>query len=153
MVLIKPDGMQRGLIGEIIQRLERKGLKLAGVKMLKLDDALVQEHYAQYQDQDFFPGLKKFMQSSPVVVMIWEGVEVVKVVRGLVGPTLGREAPAGSIRGDFGMSIQANLVHASDSVETAEVELKRFFKPDEIFDYPKSEYTYLYTVEELENKD
>jgi len=128
LVLIKPDAIQRGLMGEIISRFERKGLKLVGCKMMELEEALLREHYSHIADKPFFGGLAKFMQSTPVVAMCWEGLEVVNAVRLLCGITKAREAEAGSIRGDLAMSVACNVVHASDSIESAEAEVKRFFK-------------------------
>lgn len=148
LVLVKPDGIQRGLVGEVINRFERKGLKLAGIKMMSLDEAILREHYAHIAEKPFFPGVSKFMRSSPVIAMCFEGLEVVSAVRLLCGITKSRAAEAGSIRGDLAMSVACNVVHASDSVETAMKEVPRFFKPDEIFDYAKSEYEHVYTEDE-----
>lgn len=148
LVLIKPDGVQRSIIGEVITRFERKGLKLVGMKMMSLDEAILREHYAHIADKPFFPGVSKFMQSSPVIAMCFEGLEVVQAVRILCGITKARAAEAGSIRGDLAMSVACNVVHASDSVETAQKEVPRFFNPDEIFDYAKSEYEHVYTEDE-----
>jgi nucleoside-diphosphate kinase len=148
LVLVKPDGIQRGLIGEVITRFERKGLKLAGIKMMSLDEALLREHYAHIADKPFFSGVSKFMRSSPVIAMCWEGLEVVQAVRLLCGITKARAAEAGSIRGDFAMSVACNVVHASDSVETAAKEVPRFFKADELYDYTKGEYEHVYAEDE-----
>ncbi len=148
LVLIKPDGVQRGLIGEVMKRFERKGLKLIGLKMMTLDEAVLREHYAHIADKPFFPGVSDFMRSSPVIAMCWEGLEVVQAVRLLCGITKSRSAEAGSIRGDFAMSVACNVIHASDSVETATKEVPRFFKSDEIFEYNKSEYENVYMEDE-----
>ncbi len=148
LVLLKPDGIQRGLVGEVINRFERKGLKLIGVKMMSLDEAILREHYAHIAEKPFFPGVSKFMRSSPVIAMCWEGLEVVSAVRVLCGITKARAAEAGSIRGDLAMSVACNVVHASDSVETAMKEVPRFFKPDELYEYAKSEYEHVYTEDE-----
>src|SRR5690349_10597277 len=110
-VLVKPDGLQRGLIGEIISRFERKGLKLVGLKMVQLTDAQLSDWYVEHKDKSFFKDLKSFMGSMPIVAMVWEGVDAIKTIRKLVGTTSGREAEAGSIRGDFSMSQQLNLIH------------------------------------------
>jgi nucleoside-diphosphate kinase len=134
-VLVKPDGMQRGLIGEIITRFERKGLKLVGLKMVHLTDEMLSDWYAEHKDKSFFGDLKSFMATMPLVAMVWEGIDVVPVVRKLVGTTLGREAEAGSIRGDFGMSQQFNLIHASANNDDAEREIAIVFGKDELFDY------------------
>lgn len=134
-VLVKPDGLQRGLIGEIITRFERKGLKLVGMKMTILNDDMLNRWYAEHREKDFFSDLKDFMGSQPVVAMAWEGIDAVPVVRKLVGTTLGREAEAGSIRGDFGMSKQFNLIHASSEDEAAHNEINIVFSDEELFDY------------------
>jgi len=148
LVLIKPDAIQRGLIGEITKRFEKKGLKLIGMKMMQLKEAVVLEHYAHLKDKPFFAGIKKFMQSTPVIAQCWEGVEAVEAVRLIVGPTKARAADAGSIRGDLAMSFQCNVVHASDSLETAKREVKRFFDDKEIFEYDKTEYMHVYSEDE-----
>jgi nucleoside-diphosphate kinase len=148
LVIIKPDALQRNLLGEIVHRFERKGLKVVGMKMMRIDDAKIVEHYAHHKDKPFFGDLKKFMQSSPVVMMALEGVEAISAVRLLAGQTKGREADAGTIRGDLSMSQQANLVHASDSPENAEAEIKRFFSPDELFDYEKLDLAWVYAEDE-----
>ena len=148
LVLIKPDAIQRGLIGKIIERFETKGLKIVGCKMMSLSDATLREHYAHIADKPFFGGIASFMSSSPVIAMCWEGLDVVETVRRLCGITKAREAEAGSIRGDFAMSIQCNVVHASDSLENAEKEVERFFKPEDIFEYDKGEYTHIYSEDE-----
>lgn len=150
LVLIKPDAIQRGLVGEVISRFERKGIKLVGMKMMSLDEAILRDHYAHIADKPFFPGVSRFMQSSPVIAACFEGLEVVKAVRILCGITKAREAEAGSIRGDLAMSVACNVVHASDSVETAKKEVARFFNPDEIFGYEKDEYLNVYSEDERE---
>lgn len=134
-VLVKPDAMQRGLIGEIITRFERKGLKLVGMKMVAMNDEQLSDWYEEHKDKSFFGDLKNFMGSLPIVAMAWQGIDAVKVVRKLVGATSGREAEAGSIRGDFGMSQQLNLIHASSDPDSGERELKIVFGKDELFDY------------------
>lgn len=148
VILIKPDGIQRGLIGEIIHRFERKGLKLIGIKMMRLDDEVLEKWYEHHKGQPFFKDLKNYMQSSPVIAMLWEGIGAVETVRKLCGITLGRQAEGGSIRGDFAMSQQMNLIHASNTPKTAEREEKLIFSPDEIFPYDKGEYLYVYSNEE-----
>ena len=149
VVLVKPDGVQRAVIGEIIHRFERKGLHLIGLKMISLDDALLDEWYAHHKDKPFFGGLKSYMKSYPVVAMLWEGVEAVSAVRKLVGVTKAREAEGGSIRGDFAMSQQYNLIHASESEEIAKKEERLVFEPSEIFSYEKVDSPHIYTEEEL----
>ena len=148
LVIVKPDAIQRGLFGRIVQRFEEKGLKLVGCKMMALDEAVLREHYSHLADKPFFGSLARFMQSTPVIVMCWEGLEVVNAVRKLCGITKAREAEAGSIRGDFAMSMACNVVHASDSVENGAKEVARFFKEDEIHSYEKSEYMHVYAEDE-----
>lgn len=149
VVLVKPDGVQRGLIGEIIHRFERKGLKLASVKMIAVDDALVDEWYAHHKDKPFFPGLKSYMMSYPIVAMVWEGPGCVGTVRKMIGITKARDAEPGTIRGDFAMSQQYNLVHASEDVEIAKREIKIMFKDEDIYEWNKSEEVHVYLEEEL----
>jgi len=149
-VLVKPDGLQRGLIGEIISRFERKGLKLIGLKMINLNDEQLSEWYAEHKDKSFFGSLKSFMGSMPIVCMVWEGIDAVPVVRKLVGTTLGREAEAGSIRGDFGMSQQFNLIHASANGDDAVREIKIVFNDDELFSYDGVSECFIYADYELE---
>ncbi len=148
VVLIKPDGLQRGLVGQIMHRFERKGLKLVGVKMIQLNDEILDTWYVHHKEKPFFPELKKYMSWTPIVAMVWEGVEAIAAVRKIVGTTKGREAEAGSIRGDFGMSGQQNLIHASDSVESANKEISLMFKPDELFNYISAEDVLIYGEEE-----
>ncbi len=144
LIIAKPDALQRGLIGEIITRLESKGLKLIGIKMTTLDEAMLRDHYAEHIDKSFYAGLEHFMKSSPVVLMAWEGYQCIESVRNLVGATNPREAPPGSIRGDLAIGTGRNLIHASDSKQTGAAEIAGFFKPTELFDYDKSEYTHIY---------
>jgi len=148
VVLVKPDGLQRGLVGEIIGRFERKGLKLVGIKMLVLTDEILDEWYAHHKGKNFFSDLKKFMTWTPIVAMVWEGLECIAAVRKIVGTTKGREAEAGSIRGDFGMSGSQNLIHASDSPEAAKKELSLIFDEKEIFDYESGMDCLIYGEEE-----
>ncbi len=151
-VMFKPDAMQRSLAGELVGRLERKGLVLVAAKVVQLDDAMLKKHYAQYVDKPFFPKIVEFMKSSPCFATVWEGVEAVKVVRDVLGPTNGRNAPAGTIRGDYSVSLQCNLVHASDSVETANAEIARFFDKKEIVSWTKALENFIYSVEEQGGK-
>ncbi len=148
-VLVKPDGLQRGLIGDIISRFEQKGLKLVGIKMLIMDDEQLSDWYQEHRDKSFFSDLKSFMGSMPIVAMVWEGIDAVPVVRKLVGTTLGREAEAGSIRGDYGMSQQMNLIHASANGDDAEREIKIVFDKDELFDYHTVLEAIVYAESEL----
>lgn len=148
LILLKPDALQRGLIGKIIARFEDKGLKIVGLKMITIEDALVEEHYAHHKDKPFFAGLKAFMQSSPLVAMVLEGVAAVSTVRRMAGITKSREADFGTIRGDFGMSMQANLIHVSEDEKAAKEEVARFFKVEEIFDYQRPFDTNIYAEDE-----
>jgi len=149
LVLIKPDAIQRGLIGRITSRFEDKGLKLVGIKLMKLGDQLLNEHYAHLADKPFFPGTRAFMQSTPVVAICLEGLDSVETVRRLCGITKSREAQPGTIRGDLAMSVQANLVHASDSLETAKKEVARFFGASELFEYESVLTGVVYSKDEL----
>lgn len=148
LVLAKPDALQRGLVGEIISRLERKGLKLVGLKMIQAGDEILDAHYSHHSDKPFFEDLKNFMTSSPLVAMVWEGVEAVEAVRTVVGVTNSRKATPGTIRGDFGMSISNNIVHASEDSKVAKEEVERFFKGNELFEYEKNEYLNVYGEDE-----
>jgi nucleoside-diphosphate kinase len=142
VVLIKPDGIQRGLVGEIMHRFERKGLKLVGLKMVTMTDGMLDSWYVHHKDKPFFKDLKSFMRWTPVVAMVWEGLEAIAAVRKIVGITKAREAEAGSIRGDFGMSGSQNIIHASDS---SEKELGLIFNGDEIFDYESGMDSLIYS--------
>ncbi len=131
-VMIKPDGVRRGLIGEIISRIERKGLKIVAMKMVKMSREKAEELYAEHKGKHFFEELISYVTSGPVVAMVVEGESAVSVMRKLIGPTDGREAPPGTIRGDFALSKSENVIHASDSVEKAEREIKVLFSDEEI---------------------
>ncbi len=150
LVLLKPDAIQRDLVGEIISRLERKGLKLVGLKMMRLPGELLDTHYSHLVGRDFFPEVKSFMQLTPVIACCWEGTDCVDTVRLLCGVTKAREAAPGTIRGEFAMSVQANLIHCSDSLETARTEIERFFKPEELFDYDDVLEHFVYSSRERE---
>jgi nucleoside-diphosphate kinase len=126
-VMIKPDGVQRGLVGDIIQRFERKGLQLVGLKQVVPSEEIARKHYAVHSEKPFFSGLIKFITSGPVVCMAWSGIDAISVARNLIGSTNGREAIPGTIRGDFGMDIGYNLIHGSDAPETAVFELELWF--------------------------
>ena len=135
LVLIKPDAVQRGLTGTIITRLEKQGLKMVALKMLHLNKALAQRHYTIHKDKPFFDGLVNYISSAPIVAIVFEGKGAVKVIRKAMGATDPAKAEAGTIRGDFGLDIERNTVHGSDSVDTAEEEIKLFFSKDEMFGY------------------
>ena len=132
LVIIKPDGVSRGLVGEILARFEKKGLSIAGMKLIKVDTAVAEKHYAEHAAKPFFKGLVSFITSAPAVVIALEGQNAVEVVRNLLGPTSGLKAPGGTIRGDYSISMQNNLVHASDSVASATRELELWFKANEL---------------------
>lgn len=149
LVLLKPCTLQRGLVGEVIKRFEQKGFHLCGMKMMQLDDAVLSEHYAHLASKPFFQRVKDSMMAAPVIAMCWEGVDAVEAVRKLTGVTNGRKAEPGTIRGDFSMSFQENIVHASDSPETAKVEIDRFFKPEEIFTWKQTYFDFLYANDEF----
>lgn len=144
-VLVKPDGLQRGLIGEIVGRFERKGLKLVGLKMMRLTDDLLDTWYAHHKEKSFFKDLKSFMTWTPIVAMVWEGQEAVSAVRKLVGVTKGYDAEAGSIRGDLAMSGSQNLIHASDEPANAEKEIALIFTSEELFEYENAEECLIYS--------
>lgn len=148
LVILKPSAVQRGLIGEVIARFEKKGLKLVAIKMIRLTDEILAEHYAHLVDRPFFSRIVASMKSSPVVVCCWEGVDCVQVVRSMTGATNGRNAVAGTIRGDYSVSGQENIVHTSDSVENAKIELERFFVESDFFDYELPTLNVLYANDE-----
>ncbi len=143
-LMIKPDGVLRGLIGEIISRIERKGLKIIAMKMIKMDKETAEKLYEQHRNKEFFNELIEYVTSAPVVVMVVEGREAVKVVRKLVGKTDPIEAEPGSIRFDYAMTIGKNIIHAADSKERAEKEMKIFFKEDELLNYKRADENWIY---------
>jgi len=138
LILIKPDGVERGLIGQIITRFEQRGLKLAGMKLLQVSNELARRHYAVHEGKPFFDPLIEYITSSPVVAMVLEGPEAVQVARNTIGATRPAEATAGSIRGDFGLMVGRNLVHGSDSPENAAIEIALWFDDAELIDYDRS---------------
>ncbi len=148
-IILKPSAIGRGLAGEVISRFERRGLFFAGLKMMQLSDAILEDHYAHLKDKPFFPMLKQAMQATPVVVGCVEGKDAVQVVRTMCGPTNCREAQPGTIRGDFGTSVEHNIIHASDSKENAVIEINRFFKPEELFDYKPVSINLIYGKDEM----
>jgi nucleoside-diphosphate kinase len=143
LIILKPDAIHRGLVGEMVARFERKGLKIVGMKMIQLDDAVLDAHYAHLKDKPFFAGIRSFMKKSPVIVMALSGIGAVNATRLIVGPTKGYEAPAGTLRGDFSLSTQSNIVHASDSVESGKAEVERFFAEGEIFAYKRNDFEFI----------
>jgi nucleoside-diphosphate kinase len=134
LILLKPDCITKGHCGEVLQRFEKAGFRIRGCKMMRLGNELLREHYAHIASKPFFPEVETFMQSSPVIAMALEADGVIEKVRALAGPTDSKKAAPGTIRGDFGVDVMINIVHASDSLETARVELTRFFQPGELFD-------------------
>ena len=148
LLLIKPDAIQRGLTGEIISRVEKKGLKITAIKMIQLTDKILTEHYSHISTKPFFGKIVEFMKSAPVIACCVEGLDAVDTLRNITGVTKSREAQPGTIRGDFGMSIQANLVHSSDSKEAAKDELNRFFTKADIFEYEQHLAPFIYSPDE-----
>lgn len=148
LIILKPSTIQRALIGKVIDRFQQKGLTVAGCKMMQLDESILREHYAHLVDRPFFPTLVKSMMATPVIVMCLTGKDVVAVVRAMTGATNSRVAAPGTIRGDFGMSGQENIIHASDSPENAVIEINRFFRPEEIFDYEPITFPSIYSPDE-----
>ncbi len=143
-VMVKPDGVARGLIGDVIARLERKGLMLAAARLEKLPEKRVMEQYREHLEKPFFPSLRHYITSGPCFLMVWEGKNVVPVVRALVGATSPAEAAPGTIRGDLAMDIGRNVVHASDSPESARREISIHFSADELCSYKRADETFLY---------
>lgn len=144
LVLLKPSCVERNLIGEVIGRIERRGLIICGMKMMQLDEQILREHYSHLVDKPFFPSLAESMMASPVVALVLKGVDVVSVFREMVGVTNGRKAVPGTLRGDICMSGSLNIIHASDTPENAEIEINRFFKPSEVFDYIPANMKFIY---------
>jgi len=144
LVLAKPDAMQRGLAGEIIRRLEQRGLKIVGMKLMQIDEGLARRHYAEHDGKPFFPGLVEYITSAPVIAMALEGPSAIQAVRGTVGSTNPAEAAPGSIRADFALERGKNLVHASDSPESGRREVALFFRPDELIDWKQDSETWVY---------
>lgn len=148
ILIVKPDGVQRGLVGEVLKRLEMKGLKIVGLKLMYLSESVLREHYAHHVEKPFYPGLEAFMRSSPVAVICAEGKDAAAAVRLVSGVTNAGKADGGTIRGDLAMGM-CNVVHCSDSAESARAEVARFFKEEEeIFDYDKTEYLHVYMDDE-----
>lgn len=134
-VMVKPDGVKRGIVGEIISRLERRGFKLIAVKMLRLTPQISRRHYAEHVNKDFYPALEAYITSGPVVAMVWEGKNAVAAVRQMMGPTNPLNAPSGTIRGDYALDMGRNVIHGSDSVESAKREIALYFSEKEIHEY------------------
>lgn len=137
-LMLKPDAVQRGLVGEIISRFEKKGLKLAAMKLIQVDRNLAEEHYKEHKGKAFFEPTIEYIMSSPVVAMVWEGKNVVALAREMMGATNPASAAPGSIRGSYALDISRNIIHGSDSVASAEREINLYFKPEEILSYQKA---------------
>ena len=150
LILAKPDAVQRGFVGRILTRFEEKGLKLVGLKLMRMSDELAAKHYSAHTEKPFYPGLVRFMTSSPIVALALEGIDAIAIARKLMGATFGSKAEPGTIRGDFGVSNSFNLIHGSDSPEAAEKELGLFFGDEGLLDYDYDGFKWIYDpVEEL----
>ncbi|KAH7640689.1 nucleoside diphosphate kinase [Dermatophagoides farinae] len=143
-IMLKPDAVQRGIVGEIIRRFEAKGFKLVAMKFMMASEDLLKKHYADLAARPFFPGLIKYMQMGPVVPMVWEGLNAVKTGRVMLGETNPAESKPGTIRGDLCIQTGRNIIHGSDSVETAKREIDLWFRPEELVDYKPSQYEWVY---------
>ncbi|HEX3355815.1 MAG TPA: nucleoside-diphosphate kinase [Tepidisphaeraceae bacterium] len=144
LIILKPDAVQRGLVGEVITRFERKGIQIVGAKFMKIAPSLAEQHYAPHKGKPFYDGLVKFMTSSPVLVLALAGKDVINISRKMMGATFGSKAEPGTIRGDFGVSNSFNLIHGSDSTESAQRELGLFFKADELLDWKPASQGWVY---------
>lgn len=149
LVILKPSAVERGLIGDIISRIEKKGLIITGMKMMRLSEDILREHYAHLVDKPFFPSIVASMTAAPVICMVLKGIDAVAVFHEMTGATNGRKAAPGTLRGDFCTSGSENVVHASDSVENAVKEINRFFRPEEVLDYIPSGFGFLYADDEF----
>ncbi|MBA2173874.1 nucleoside-diphosphate kinase [Halobacillus locisalis] len=143
-LMVKPDGVQRNLVGEIVARFERKGFKLAGAKLMVIPSTLAEQHYGEHSDKPFFGELVDFITSGPVFAMVWEGEEVIATARQMMGATKPQDAVPGTIRGDFGVTVGKNVIHGSDSPESAEREINLFFNEDQMVDYKKENLAWVY---------
>ncbi|XP_061233249.1 nucleoside diphosphate kinase [Neopsephotus bourkii] len=143
-IAVKPDGVQRGLVGEIIKRFEQKGFRLVAMKLVHASEDLLKQHYIDLKDRPFYPGLVKYMNSGPVVAMVWEGLNVVKTGRVMLGETNPADSKPGTIRGDFCIQVGRNIIHGSDSVESAQKEINLWFKPAELVDFKSCAHDWIY---------
>ena len=143
-LMVKPDGVQRGICGEIVSRFEKKGLKLVAMKLMVIPKEVAENHYGEHKDKPVFPSLISYITSGPVLAMVWEGESAVSVCRNMMGKTNPKESAPGTIRGDFGMQTGMNIIHGSDSVESAEREISIFFKPEELVSYEKTIQSWIY---------
>jgi len=148
LVIVKPDAVNRNLVGEVIKRFEQKGLQIKAMKMQALKPYALKKHYALHKDKDFYQELIKYMSSIPSILIVLEGKQAIAVVRKMVGSTQGREAAPGTIRGDYSVSNQSNIVHASEDEKAAREEIARFFSKEEIFDYKKPDFDWIYSRDE-----
>jgi nucleoside-diphosphate kinase len=146
LIILKPDAVQRGLVGEILSRFEKKGIQIVAAKLMKIAPALAEQHYAPHKGKPFYEGLVKFMTSSPVLVLALAGKDVINISRKMMGATFGSKAEPGTIRGDFGVSNSFNLIHGSDSAESATRELGLFFKPEELIDWSPASQVWVYDM-------
>jgi len=146
LIIFKPDAVQRNLCGEILTRFEQKGLQIVGMKFMKIPQQLAETHYEPHKGKGFYPGLVKFMTSSPVVVLALQGKDAIAIARKMMGATFGSKAEPGTIRGDFGVSNSFNLIHGSDAPESAARELKLFFKPEELIDWTPASQAWVYDM-------
>jgi len=143
-IMVKPDGVQRGYVGEVVQRFEQKGFVLAGAKLMKISEELAKEHYGEHKERPFFGELVDFITSGPVFAMVWEGEGVIATSRNMIGATNPAEANPGSIRGDYAVTVGKNMIHGSDSEESATREINLFFNDNELIDYTKSTSDWIY---------
>jgi len=143
-IMVKPDGVQRGLVGEIISRFEKRGFKLVGLKLMQISRELAETHYGEHKGKPFFEGLVNFITSGPVVAMVWEGKEVIATAREMMGATNPLKAQPGTIRGTYGIDVGRNVIHGSDSPESAQREIALFFKEEELLGYDKTLDTWIY---------
>ncbi len=148
LIIVKPDGVQRGLVGRIISRFEEKGLQIGGMKLMKISQELAATHYEAHKERKFYPGLVRFMTSSPVVVLALRGINAIAICRKMMGATFGSNAEPGTIRGDFGVSNSFNLIHGSDSADAAARELRLFFKEGELVTWTPASQTWTYDTSE-----
>ena len=149
LIILKPDAVQRGLMGRILARFEEKGLKVAAARFARLNESLLEQHYASHKGKPFYPGLVRFMSESPVLVLVLEGANAIAVCRKMMGATFGQNAEPGTIRGDFGISRSYNLIHGSDSPEAAEREIALFFDPNELVEWQPAGHRWVYDAEDL----
>lgn len=143
-IMVKPDGVQRGLIGEVVNRFEQKGFSLVGAKLMQISQDLAENHYGEHKERPFFGELVDFITSGPVFAMVWEGENVIKTSRLMIGATNPQEANPGSIRGDYAITVGKNIIHGSDSAESAEREINLFFNESELVNYEKQDKTWIY---------